>query len=386
MSETVVDRHSVARWVPIAHWLPRYRRSWLGADVIAGFTIWGLLIPEMIGTRLAGLPPQAGLYTLLATLGLYAVFGTSRQLVVAGTSASAVLVFSAVSGMSGQTSSDPAGLAACLIVATGALLVVAGLLRLGFITQFLSRPVMAGFVFGLAIFVSVSQLPKLLGLEKGEGDTIRQLGHLIRDIGDASITTLVVGLLALALLAGLERFSRRIPGGLVVLVLGIGLSALLDLSSHGVAIIGDIPTGLPSVTVPSVTVSDLWVLVPSALGMVLVIFSEALGAATTFADKHGYRLDPNQEMVALGMANIGSGFLGGLAGGGSLSQTAVNDGAGADPRCHNRRRCSQPRHCGRAYPAVPRSTRGRLGRADSSCGLEAHEDRGDATVLSPRAA
>jgi sulfate permease, SulP family len=323
-------RHRVARWVPIVRWLPRYERSWLGSDVIAGFTIWGLLIPEMIAyAGLAGLSPQAGLYTLLATLGLYAIFGTSKQLVVAGTSASAVLVFSAVSGMSKDTSSDPAALAACLIVTTGALLVVAGLLRLGFITQFLSRPVMAGFVFGLAIFVSVSQLPKLLGLEKGEGDTLRQLGHLIRTIGDANVTTLVVGLAALAVLAGLEKFAPRIPGGLVVLVLGIGFSAVLNLSSHGVAIIGDIPTGLPSVTVPDVRLADLWVLIPSALGMVLVIFSEALGAATTFADKHVYRLDSNQEMIALGMANIGSGFLGGLAGGGSLSQTAVNDGAGA---------------------------------------------------------
>jgi high affinity sulfate transporter 1 len=214
-------------------------------------------------------------------------------------------------------------------VITGALLVVAGLLRLGFITQFLSRPVMAGFVFGLAIFVSVSQLPKLLGLEKGEGDTLRQLGHLIRHIGDANVTTLLVGLTALAVLFGLERFAPRIPGGLVVLVLGIGFSAVLDLSSHGVAIIGDIPTGLPSITAPEVRLADLWVLIPSALGMVLVIFSEALGAATTFADKHGYRVDSNQEMIALGIANIGSGFLGGLAGGGSLSQTAVNDGAGA---------------------------------------------------------
>jgi len=311
-------------------WLPQYQRSWLSSDLIAGFTIWGLLVPEMIAyAGLAGLSPQAGLYTLLATLGLYAIFGTSRQLVVAGTSASAVLVFSAVSGLAATSSSDSANLAAGLIVATGALLVVAGLLKLGFITQFLSRPVMAGFVFGLAIFVCVSQLPKLLGLEKGDGNTLQQLGHLIRDLDDASVTTLVVGLAALALLWGLEMRAPRVPGGLVVLALGIGLSALFNLADHGVAIIGDIPTGLPSLSVPDVRVDDLWVLLPSAIGMMLVIYSEALGAATTFAEKHGYRLDSNQEMIALGLANIGSGFLGGLAGGGSLSQSAVNDGAGA---------------------------------------------------------
>jgi high affinity sulfate transporter 1 len=314
----------------MARWLPRYRRSWLGSDLIAGFTIWGLLVPEMIAyAGLAGLPPQAGLYTLLATLGLYAIFGTSRQLVVAGTSASAVLVFSAVSGLATTSSSDPAALAAGMILATGALLVVGGLLKLGFITQFLSRPVMAGFVFGLAIFVCVSQIPKLLGLEKGDGNTLRQLGHIIRNLGNASVTTLVVGLAALVVLVGIEKRAPRVTGGLVVLALGIGLSALLDLSHHGVAIIGDIPTGLPSISVPDVRADDLWVLLPSAIGMMLVIYSEALGAATTFAEKHGYRLDSNQEMIALGIANIGSGFLGGLAGGGSLSQSAVNDSAGA---------------------------------------------------------
>ena len=321
---------AIGRWVPMVGWLPQYQRSWLRPDLIAGFTIWGLLVPEMIAyAGLAGLSPQAGLYTLLATLGLYAIFGTSRHLVVAGTSASAVLVFSAVSGLATTSSAKPATLAAALIVSTGVFLVVAGLLRLGFITQFLSRPVMAGFVFGLAIFVCVSQIPKLLGLEKGEGNTLRQLGHIIRNLGNASVTTLIVGLAALAVLIVLEKFAPRIPGGLVVLALGIGLSALLDLSSHGVAIIGDIPTGLPSFTVPDIRMDDLWILLPSAIGMMLVIYSEALGAATTFAEKYGYRLDSNQEMIALGLANIGSGFLGGLAGGGSLSQSAVNDGAGA---------------------------------------------------------
>ena len=242
---------AVARWVPMVGWLPRYQRSMLRPDVIAGLTIWGLLVPEMIAyASLAGLPPQAGLYTLLATLGLYAIFGTSRQLVVAGTSASAVLVFSAVAGLASTSSSDTAALAAGMIIVTGVLLVVAGLLRLGFITQFLSRPVMAGFVFGIAIFVAVGQLPKLLGIEKGEGDTVQQLGHIIASIGSFSVTTLTVGLAALAVLYGLERYAPRIPGGLVVLVLGITLSALFDLSSHGVAIIGDIPTGLPSLAAP----------------------------------------------------------------------------------------------------------------------------------------
>jgi sulfate permease, SulP family len=320
----------IARFVPIVGWLPRYRWSDLPPDAIAGATIWGLLIPEMIAyAGLAGLPPQAGLYTLLASLGLYAIFGTSRQLVVAGTSASAVLVYSAVTALGPHDPHQYMVVASGFIVVTGAIFVAAGLLRLGFITAFLSRPVMDGFVFGLAIFVTVSQLPKLFGLEKGEGDTIRQFAHVVDNLGHASVTTFVVGAVALVLLFALEHYLPRVPGGLVVLVAGIVVSAAAHLSDHGVGTVGKIPSGLPSVVTEHITVSELWVLIPSAVGMMLVIFSEALGAGQTFADKHGYRLASSQEMIALGLANIGSGFLGGLACGGSLSQTAVNDGAGA---------------------------------------------------------
>jgi sulfate permease, SulP family len=320
----------VARWVPIASWLPRYQRGWLAGDAIAGFTIWGLLIPEMIAyASLAGLPPQAGLYTLLASLALYAVFGTSRQLVVAGTSASAVLVFSAVTALGPKSAASYATLAAGMIVLTGLIFVVAGLLKLGFITAFLSRPVMEGFVFGLAIFVTVSQLPKLFGLKKGPGDTVRQFGYLVAHLGQTSLTTFAVGAVALVLLFALERYLPRLPGGLIVLAAAIALSAGLDLSGHGVKVVGSIPTGLPGVSWPQLKLGDLWVLLPSAAGMMLVIFSEALGAGQTFADKHGYRLESSQEMIALGLANLGSGVLGGLACGGSLSQSAVNDGAGA---------------------------------------------------------
>ena len=327
-------RGGLARFVPIVDWLPRDRWSALPSDAIAGATIWGLLIPEMIAyAGLAGLPPQAGLYTLLASLGLYAIFGTSRQLVVAGTSASAVLVFSAVTALHPKDAHQYMVIASGFIVITGLIFVAAGLLRLGFITAFLSRPVMDGFVFGLAIFVTVSQLPKLFGIKKGEGDTIRQFAHLINNLGHTSVTTFAVGAIALVLLFALERYLPRVPGGLVVLVAGIAISAAANLSDHGVDTVGKIPSGLPTVVSEHITVSQLWVLIPSAVGMMLVIFSEALGAGQTFADKHGYRLDSSQEMIALGLANLGSGFLGGLACGGSLSQTAVNDGPAPARSC-----------------------------------------------------
>jgi high affinity sulfate transporter 1 len=321
--------HGLRRFVPIVSWLPAYDRSLIRFDVIAGVTIWGLLVPEMIAyAGLAGLPAQAGLYTLLATLAAYAIFGTSRHLVVAGTSASAVLLASTV-GTLALNHDDYLANAAALVLFVGGLFLLAGICRLGFIAQFLSRPVVEGLVFGLAIFVTVKQLPKLFGIQGGEGDTIRQFVYLLGHLGDTSGTTLLVGAGALVILFGLERVAPKVPGGLVALVLGIVVSSAFHLSSHGVAVVGKVPSGLPSVGVPSIPSENIPTLIAAAAGMLLVILSESLGAAQTFAVKYGYEIDTNQELIALGVANAGSGFLGGLAAGGSLSQSAVNEGAGA---------------------------------------------------------
>src|SRR6202050_4324223 len=198
-------------FVPAVSWVPGYKPAWFSRDAVAGFTIWGLLVPEMIAyASLAGLPPQAGLYTLLASLALYAIFGTSRQLVVAGTSASAVLVYSAVTALHPKDMPTYAGLAAGFIILTCVLFLASGLFRLGFITQFLSRPVMEGFIFGLAIFVTVSQLPKMFGLAKGPGDTIRQFIHLLAHLGDTSWVTFAVDMRGL----GLATTASGLLGGL----------------------------------------------------------------------------------------------------------------------------------------------------------------------------
>jgi len=318
------------RILPILTWLPSYDRRFARFDLIAGATLWGLLVPESIAyAGLAGLPPEAGLYTLLATLAAYVVFGTSRHLVVAATSASAVLLATAVASVGPLNAEEYAANAAVVVLFCAGLLLLAGVLRLGFIAQFLSRPVMEGFVFGLAIFVTVKQLPKLFGIPKGEGNTLQQLAHLLTHLDETSAVTLIVGLGALVLLVGVERFAPRLPGGLLALVLGIAISGALALSEHGVAIVGTVPSGLPSVGIPDIRSEDVATLMAAAAGMVLVIFSESLGAAQAFATKYGYEIDPNQELIALGAANAGSSFVGGLAGGGSLSQSAVNEGAGA---------------------------------------------------------
>ena len=322
---------SVSKFFPIAQWLPKYNaKRLLRWDIIAGITLWGVVVPEGIAyAGLAGMPLQVGLYTILATLVAYAIFGTSRQLVVVSTSASAIMLASVITALNPPGQTSYIALAGGLVLVVGAVFILAGILRLGFITNFISRPVMEGFIFGMAIFIAVKQLPKIFGISHGDGNTLQQMWYVFSHLGQTNIPTLLVGGGALLLLFALHRFSRRMPAGLTVLIAGIIVSAVLGLSLAGVKTVGIIPAGLPSVGLPEIRLHDLWVLLPGALGMFLVIFSEGLGAADVFASKHNYEVKPDQELIAYGAANISSGLLGGLAAGGSLSQSSVNDSAGA---------------------------------------------------------
>ncbi len=334
----------LASYMPILEWLPKYDRSWLTIDLVAGLTLWGLIVPEgMAYAGIAGLPPQAGLYTLLAALLIYALLGTSRHLVVQATSATAALLASAVGAAlvatAAATASDPEAYqtyASAFVLVTGLVFLVAGLLRLGFITQFLSKPVMDGFVMGLAIFVAVGQLNKLFGVEKGEGNTVEKLLTIIRELPQANWVTFAVGVVALALLFLLPRWNKKIPAGLVVLFGAIGLSAALDLhGNYGVEIVGTLPQGLPSLTFPQVPFVTYLAMVLPAMGVLLVAYSEALGVAHEFAEKHGYEVNADQELNAHAVANLVSAVFGGMIAGGSMSASAVKEGAGARTQVTN---------------------------------------------------
>ena len=227
----------LVRFVPIVSWLSKYDRAWLSADIIAGLTLWGLVAPEaMAYAGIAGLPPQAGLYTLLASLLLYALLGTARHLSVGPTSATSALIASTVAAAVAATAAAALGTtdpetyqnyASALVLVVGVVFLVAGLARLGFVTQFLSKPVMDGFVVGLAVFVVVGQLNKLFGVEKGEGNTIQKFLTIIKELPEANWITFAVGASALALLFLLPRLSKKIPAGLVVLFGYIALSTAL---------------------------------------------------------------------------------------------------------------------------------------------------------------
>jgi sulfate permease, SulP family len=343
-NETKPQPNLLARYLPILSWLPKYDRAWLAVDIIAGLTLWGLIVPEgMAYAGIAGLPPQAGLYTLLAALLVYALLGTSRHLVVQATSATAALLASAVAAAvvatAAANASDPdtyQAYASAFVLVTGLVFLAAGLAKLGFITQFLSKPVMDGFVMGLAIFVAVGQLNKLFGVPKPEGNTVEKLFGIVKELPQANWVTFAVGAAALALLFLLPRWNKKIPAGLVVLFGAIGLSAALDLhGNYGVEIVGTLPQGLPTLSFPKAPFTTYLAMILPAMGVLLVAYSEALGVAHEFAEKHGYEVNADQELNAHAVANLVSALFGGMLAGASMSASAVKEGAGARSQVSN---------------------------------------------------
>jgi sulfate permease, SulP family len=329
----------LVRFLPILGWLPKYDRAWLTVDILAGLTLWGLVVPEgMAYAGIAGLPPQAGLYTLLASLFVYALFGSSRHLSVGATSATAALIAGTVVALGASTSDMETyqAYAVALVMVIGLIFLVAGLAKLGFITQFLSKPVMDGFVFGLAFFVGVGQLNKLFGVSKGEGNTLEKLWHVITQLPQANWVTFAVGASALALLFLLPRWNKKIPAGLVVLFGYIALSSVLKLNANfGVEVAGKLPQGLPSLAIPKVPLATMMAMILPAIGIVLVAYSEALGVAREFAEKHGYEVDPDQELNAHAFANLASSLFGGMIAAGGMSASAVKEGAGGRTQVAN---------------------------------------------------
>jgi len=323
---------TIKSFVPILEWLPKYKKSWLRWDLIAALTVWALLVPEaMAYAGIAGMPPEAGLYAApLALLG-YAIFGTSRQLNVGPSSTVAVLSFAVVGGLVSSGDTDLfIAYTVTLALLTGIVLIISGLLKLGVLADFMSKPVLAGFIVGLAISIAVGQLDKVVGFEPEAQGLIPEILLYVRNIGETHLPTLAVGLASLVLLFLIDKYIPKLPSSLTVVVLAIVASAVLNLESYGVHIVGDIPAGLPPIGLPQgITLSDVSSLLLGAAAIAVVGFAESVAAARTYATKHGYEVDANQEMIALGAANLGAGISQGFVVDGSLSKTAASDGAGA---------------------------------------------------------
>ncbi|MFI5764199.1 SulP family inorganic anion transporter [Streptomyces sp. NPDC051563] len=309
-------------------WLRRYRGRWLRGDTLGALTAWALIVPECVAyAQIAGVPPQNAFYAAPVALLVYALLGRSHFLLIGATSAAAVLSAATVSAVS-PSPQDAVGLSAALAVIVGAVLLAAGLARLGFLTNFLAEPALVGFLFGMALTIVVRQAAKLVGVPGGDGSFFERLWTVLSGAPHWSLVTLAVGAGALALLFLLERFVPRLPASLIVLVAALLLSAALDLERHGVETVGHIPSAVPVPHLPGIPAADWIALSGGALGVALVVFAEAFSIANRFAREHGQEVDADREMAAVGLSNIAVGFFRGFVVSGSASRSAAAAGAG----------------------------------------------------------
>ena len=322
----------IGRLLPILAWLPKYDRAWLRPDVVAGITVAALVIPKSLGyAGIAGVPIQNGLYAAGVGALIYAIFGTSRQVATGPSSALAAVAASALVAAGVSDEGDATALVAAIALGSGLLYLLLAVLRMGWISQFLSKAVVLGFLFGAAIEVVVGELPKLTGTEAVGDNSWQKMFDWFGSLDGTDFSTLVVGLVAVAVILALRFSAPKVPGALVLVVGGLVASAMLGLGDEGVALVGDVPSGLPSFGVPDLDVvsDNLATIGLASIALLLIGFSQTAADSRTFATKHGYRVDINQESVAQGMANIGAGLAQGIPVATSLSSSSLNDASGA---------------------------------------------------------
>uniref|UniRef100_A0AAU2JQ99 Sulfate permease n=1 Tax=Streptomyces sp. NBC_00049 TaxID=2903617 RepID=A0AAU2JQ99_9ACTN len=314
--------------------LAGYRRAWLRGDLLAGATVAAYLVPQVMAyASVAGLPPVAGLWAILPALAVYAVLGSSRLLSVGPESTTALMTATVVGPLAAGDPDRYAVLAATLAVVVGLLFALAWLARLGFVADMLSRPVLVGYLAGVALIMMVDQLSKLTGVPvEGEGFG-PQLAYFVRHLSEAVPATVVLGAASLLFLFVLDRFLPRFPGPLLAVAVSTAVVAMFGLQDHGIAVIGEIPAGLPGFSPPDL--SALHVLLLPALGVLLVGYTDVILTARAFESRDkGEQLDANQELLALGGANVGAGFLHGFPVSSSASRTALAQSAGGSTQAY----------------------------------------------------
>ncbi len=320
----------LTRYLPILEWLPKYQLAWLRPDIIAGLTVWAVLVPEaMAYAGIAGVHPVIGLYTVPIPLIAYAIFGTSRTMIIGPDSATALISGVTIGAVVAKHGSAPfEALTAALAVMVGVFFLLFGLLRMGWVANFISTPVMKGFIQGLVWVTIIGQVPKLFGIDGGSGNFFEKTWDVVLKLPEANPTTTIIGLASLALLFAFARFLPRVPGALTTVVIAIVVVSVFGLGDKGVEIVGSVKAGLPPFGIPDVKLADLAAIVPGALAIVLLGYAESLGAAKAAQEKSGGEIDPDQELVSHGPANLGAGLSGGFIVVGSLSKTSVAMGAG----------------------------------------------------------
>ena len=324
--------------LPILSWLPNYDRSWLKGDLIAGLSVWALMVPTSLGyATISGVPVQYGLYAAAVGLIAFALFTTSKQVTSGPSSSTAAVLGAAVLAVASAGSDEAVAVAAAIVFVAGLLFIIMYLLKMGWISEFLSASVLTGFTFGVAINVAAGELFKITGTEKAGDNTWQKLWTWITELPETSIPTLVVGVSALVLVFAIKFFAPKVPGALVAVILGIAATVVFNLGDLGVALIAEVPSGLPTFVLPDfgMILDNLAMIVGAAVGLLLIGFSVTTAAVRDYANKHNYRIDINQELLAQGMSNVSSGLFQGIFDNGSLSKSPVNDDAGAKSQISN---------------------------------------------------
>jgi high affinity sulfate transporter 1 len=326
----------VAQVVPGVAVLRHYRSVWLRGDVLAGITVAAYLVPQVMAyAQVAGLPPVAGLWCVLATLPVYAALGSSRQLSVGPESTTALLAASTLAPLALGDPVRYAALAATLACLVGLLCLLAWALRLGVLADLFGRPVLLGYLAGVALIMIVGQLERLTGVPVSGTTLIDELGSFLSNLDQVHGPTLALGLSVLVFLLVLQRLAPRAPGPLLAVVLASAAVALLDLANKGIAVVGVVPAGLPRPTLPSLTGADVQLMLLPALGVMVVAYTDNILTARSFARRAGHDLDANQEFLALGGANVGASLVGGFPVSSSASRTAVGEAAGSHTQLHS---------------------------------------------------
>ncbi len=324
------------RLLPILGWLSAYRRDWLLPDILAGLAVWAVMVPEgMAYAGIVGVPAIMGLYTIVPPLLAYAVLGTSRVLVVGPDTATGLISALTVGAIAAQGSADFNALTSTLAVLIGVFFLVFGVMRMGWVAAFIPMPVMRGFIEGLVLVTIIGQVPHLLGIGGSSGNFFAKLWSLLGHAPEASFAPVLTGSLSLVAMLLLRRLAPRLPSALLVAVAATLLVSLFGGEAAGVDVVGHLPSGLPHFALPDLDPAVLRQLAPGALAIVLVGYAEALGGAKAAAMQDGGDIDPNQELVAHGPANILSGLFGGFLVVGSLSKTSVAMAAGARTQLAN---------------------------------------------------
>ncbi len=324
------------RVAAIAHWLPgfavvqKYDRRWLSRDLIAGIVLTTLLVPQgMAYAELAGLPAITGLYTTVVCLVAYALVGPSRILVLGPDSALGTMIAATILPLAAGSQDQAVLLAGVLALMVGAIAGGAGLLRLGFVADLLSNPVRTGYLAGLAVIIVVGQLPKLFGFSIDAEGLVGEAVAFVQNLDETVVPALAIGLLSLGLIIGLRLVAPRVPGILIAVLVSIGLSIAFDLAARGVAVVGELPRGFPTPSIPSAPLEDLPILLASAVGIALVSMGDAISTSGGFAARRGDEVDANRELIGIGSANVAAGFFSGFPVSTSGSRTAVAEQSGA---------------------------------------------------------